>query len=134
MPEIKGSCRCGAVTYGAKVDPVFIGLCHCRNCQKETGSAFSSVMGLPAPALTVSGTTKQYDSVGDSGKATHRTFCPECGTTITHWADIMEGLIMINTGTLDDPSWATPTMQIYCDSAQSWAVLPGLQGFPKMPV
>jgi hypothetical protein len=134
MAEIKGGCRCGAVTFHASVDPVFVGLCHCRNCQKETGSAFSSVIGLPAPALTVSGTTKTFDSVGDSGQGTHRSFCPECGSTVTHWADIMQGVIMVNVGSLDDPTWAKPAMQIYCGSALSWAVLPDLQAFPKMPV
>ncbi len=133
MAELKGGCRCGAVTFRASAEPVFVGLCHCRNCQKETGTAFSSVIGLPTPSLTVTGTTKQYDSVGDSGKSTHRTFCPECGSTITHWADIMEGVIMVNVGSLDDPSQVTPVMQIYCDSALPWAVLPGMQAFPKMP-
>lgn len=133
MAELKGGCRCGAVTFRASAEPVFVGLCHCRNCQKETGTAFSSVIGLPAPSLTVTGTTKQYDSVGDSGKATHRTFCPECGSTIAHWADIMEGVTMVNVGSLDDPALVKPVMQIYCDSALPWAVLPGMQAFPKMP-
>jgi len=133
MPELKGGCRCGRVTFSVNADPVFVGLCHCRNCQKETGTAYSTVAGFPAPAMTVSGTTRQFDSVGDSGKATHRRFCPECGTTITHWADIMEGLTMVNVGTLDDPASLRPTMQIYCDSALPWAVVPGLQAFPKMP-
>lgn len=133
MPEIKGSCLCGAVTFSANADPVFVGLCHCKNCQKETGSAFSSVVGLPTPALTVTGTTTQFDSVGDSGKATHRTFCPRCGSTVSHWADMMEGLIMVNVGNLDDPSSVSPAMQIYCDSALGWAVLPGMQAIPKMP-
>jgi len=133
MPEMKGSCRCGAVTYAANAEPVFVGVCHCRNCQKETGSAFSVVVGLPAPSLSVSGTTKQYDSIGDTGKATHRTFCPECGSTMTHWADMMEGVTMINAGSLDDPSWVKPAMEIYCESAQPWVAMKGgMQKFPKM--
>lgn len=133
MADIKGSCRCGAVTFSAVAEPMFVGLCHCKNCQKETGSAFVGVVGLPAPALTVTGKTTTYDSVGDSGSATHRSFCPTCGSTITHSADVMPGLAMVNIGNLDDPSWAKPAMQIYCDSAQPWAILPGLQAFPKMP-
>ena len=134
MPLMKGSCRCGSVSYIADADPVFTGLCHCRNCQKETGSAFSVVIAVPTPALNMTGKTKVFDSVGDTGKPTHRAFCPECGTSVTHWADILGGLIMINVGTLDDPSRVKPTMQIYCDSAQPWVKLDSdMQSCPKMP-
>ncbi len=41
---------------------------------------------------------------------------------------------MLNVGTLDDPGWVKPGMQIYCDSAQPWVQLGGdMQRFPKMP-
>ena len=47
----------------------------------------------------------------------------------------MPGVVMIAVGSLDDPSWVTPAMQIYCDSAQPWVQLGGgLQSFPKMPM
>jgi hypothetical protein len=133
MPKIQGSCRCGKVTLAADAEPLFTGLCHCRNCQKETGGAFSVVIGLPKPSLHISGVVTVFDSVGDSGKATHRSFCPVCGSTAAHWVDVMPDLIMINAGSLDDPSWVKPEMQIYCDSAQPWAIQPGMRQFPKMP-
>ena len=134
MPEMKGGCRCGAVTYSINAEPVFVGVCHCRNCQKETGSAFSVVIGLPADAVSLNGATKVFESVGDSGKATHRAFCPECGSSLTHRAELLAGVTMINAGTLDDPSWVRPAVQIYCDSAQPWVNLGGsLQSFPRMP-
>ena len=134
MPEVKGSCRCGKVTYASDADPVFTGVCHCANCQKGTGSAFSTVVAVPAASLTISGTTKRFTDAGDSGSLTHREFCPECGSTITQSADMMTGLTMVPVGTLDDPNWVKPGMQIYCDSAQPWVSLQGgIQSFPKMP-
>ncbi len=134
MPEIKGSCRCGKVSYQSSAEPVFTGVCHCRNCQKQTGSAFNVVVAVPSPSLKISGALTRYDSVGDSGKPTHGGFCPSCGSTITGEADVMPDITMLLAGTLDDPSWVTPTMQIYCDSAQPWVSLGGeLQSFPKMP-
>ena len=133
MAEIKGSCRCGKVTYSASAEPIFAGVCHCTNCQKSSGSAFATVVAIPTPTLSVSGTLKTFDSTGDSGKATHLHFCPECGTAVTEDADVMPGVTMITVGTLDDASWVKPTMQIYCDSAQPWARLPDLQSFAKMP-
>ena len=134
MPAMSGRCVCGKVTYSAEAEPIFSGICHCRTCQRATGSAFASVVAIPAAALTITGDVKQYDGVGDSGKATHRRFCPDCGASISLSADIMDGVVMLPIGTLDDPSWVKPAMQIYCEAAQPWALLAGeMQRFPKMP-
>jgi hypothetical protein len=134
MAEIKGSCRCGKVTYTSSADPVFVGVCHCRACQKSTGSAYATVVAVPAASIIVSGATKRFDDVGDSGNATHREFCPECGSTVTQSADVMAGVTMLPLGTLDDPNAVEPAMQIYCDSAIPWAMVGGgMQSFPKMP-
>ncbi len=133
MSEIKGSCRCGKVQYTVGADPIFTGVCHCALCRKSTGTAYSTVVGVPTPAFTLTGITTQFDDVGDSGKATHRFFCPACGSTVAQTADIMEGITMIGVGTLDDPDSVKPAMQIYCDSALSWARIPEMQSFAKMP-
>ena len=55
MPQIAGGCLCGKVRYSASGDPAFVGVCHCTDCQKFTGSAFAIVVGVPKPALTVEG-------------------------------------------------------------------------------
>jgi hypothetical protein len=133
MPEIKGSCRCGRVTYSSAANPVFTGICHCEHCQMSTGSAFGAIVAVPAASLIVTGTVRRFTDTGDSGGATHRDFCPECGSTVTQSAEVMAGITMVTVGTLDDPDWVKPAMQIYCDSALPWATLGGLQSFPKMP-
>ena len=51
--KIEGGCLCGKVRYSADAEPAFVGVCHCKNCQKGTGTAFSLVVGLPKPALSV---------------------------------------------------------------------------------
>jgi hypothetical protein len=134
MPQIVGGCLCGNVRYSASVEPAFIGLCHCRNCQKESGSAFAIVVGIPQTALSVQGNLKTFQDKGDSGKAMFRRFCPDCGSTVMDEAEAMPGVIMVHVGTLDDPSWVKPTMQIYYDSAQHWVQLGGeMQRFAKTP-
>ncbi len=134
MADVKGGCRCGKVTYQSSAEPVFTGICHCRSCQKISGSAFGAVIAVPSPSLTVSGTTRRFDSVADSGNPTHLEFCPECGSTIKMEADVMAGLVMLPVGSLDEPSWVRPAMQIFCDSAQPWVSLGGdMQHFPRMP-
>ena len=76
MTEIKGSCRCGKVNYTSAADPIFVGVCHCRSCQKSTGSAYGTVVAVPAASIIISGATKQFDDVGDSGSPTHRISVP----------------------------------------------------------
>jgi hypothetical protein len=75
-----------------------------------------------------------YEGKGDTGNATYRRFCPSCGTPVQVEAAIMADVAMIPVGTLDDPSQVKPAMQIYCDSAQPWALLEGgIQRHAKMP-
>ena len=121
--KIEGGCLCGKVRYSADAEPAFVGVCHCKNCQKGTGTAFSVVVGLPKPALNVQGTLKTFTARGDSGKETYRRFCPECGTGLIDEAEIIPDITMVLAGTLDDPSWVKPAMEIYCDSAQPWVSL-----------
>ena len=133
MPRIEGGCLCGAVRYHAEAEPVFTGVCHCRNCQRATGGAFAPVIGLPELALTVTGPVKTYRDQGDSGKAMLRRFCPECGSSLYDSAEAMPDLVMVLTGTLDDAGWVQPQVEIFCDSAQPWVALGGgMQRYPKM--
>ena len=118
-----------------KAPPLGVYNCHCKNCQKGTGTAFSLVVALPKPTLNVQGTLKTFTGRGDSGKATYRRFCPECGSALIDEAEVMPDVVMILAGTLDDASWVKPAMEIYCDSAQPWVSLGGeRQRFPKMPM
>ena len=134
MAKINGGCSCGQVRFSADTEPTFVAVCHCSACQKAGGSAFAVIVALPAPALTVTGEVKIYDSKGDSGQGVHYRFCPNCGSPIYSNVDVIPGMSMIRSGTLDDPSWVKPAMEIYCDSKQPWVALGGdLKSFAKMP-
>lgn len=134
VPKITGSCACGQVHYSAEAEPVFTGVCHCTECQKETGTAFNIVVAVPQSALSIEGTPKDYVAKGDSGKQVVRKFCPNCGSTLLSEPEVMAGVSILRAGTLDDTSWLKPTMEIYCASAQSWVQLGGgMQRFPGMP-
>ena len=134
MPQIAGGCLCGKVRYSATGDPAFVGVCHCKDCQKFSGSAFAVVLAVPKSALKIEGRLASYGKTGDSGKTLERKFCPECGCSIADEAAALPDIVMLGAGTLDDPSWVKPAMQIYCDSAQPWVHLQGeMKSFPKMP-
>jgi hypothetical protein len=105
-----------------------------QRLSKETGTAFNVVTRIPQPALSLQGALKTFSARGGSGKEVRRRFCPDCGSTITSEPDAFPGIAIVRAGTLDDPSWVKPAMEIYCDSAQPWMQLGGdRQRFPKMP-
>jgi hypothetical protein len=133
--KLEGGCLCGKVRYSAEAEPIFVGVCHCTNCQKSSGTAFNAVIAVPKPAVNLTGTVKTYEGRGDTGNAVFKLFCPECGSPVAEEAAVMADVVMIPTGTLDNPGAVKPAMQIYCDSAQPWALLGGdVQRFPKMPM
>ena len=134
MPGISGGCLCGTIRFTANTEPAFVGVCHCRSCQRNSGSAFAVVLGFPAAAVSMQGKLKTYTDTGDSGKSLYRRFCPECGSSISSEVEVMPGMILLKAGALDDPSAVKPGVQLYCDSAQPWVSLGGeMKTFAKMP-
>ena len=89
MPRMTGSCRCGQIRYAADAEPIFTGICHCTECQKQSGTAFNIVVAVPQPLLAIEGSPKTYTSTGDSGRQVTSRFCPNCGSTIVVEAEAM---------------------------------------------
>lgn len=131
MQSISGGCLCGAIRYSAETDPAFTAVCHCKNCQRQTGTASSVIVGLPAGSLSISGPLKTFRDTGDSGKAVYRRFCSTCGSPIVTDVEVMPGLTFLKAGTLDDTGWLKPAMEIFCDSAQPW--VPHLAAAQRLP-
>lgn len=132
--KISGSCTCGAVSYTTSTEPVLQGNCHCKNCQKMTGSAYSATMFFPEQAVDIKGKVKYYTRQGDGGNETARGFCEACGTQLFGKPGTMPGLIGIRAGTLDDPNIYKPAVDIFTASAASWdhmdPEIPKFAGFP----
>jgi hypothetical protein len=134
MANLAGGCLCGRVRYTLSGEPAFSGLCHCRNCQRYTGSAFEAVIAFPSSSVSLQGELKTYNDTGDSGQQVRRRFCPNCGSGVIAEADVLPGVTIVLAGTLDDPASYAPAMEIYCSSAQPWVHTGGERArFPKMP-
>ena len=135
MAELKGGCLCGAVRYTTTAEPVGSGVCHCRDCQRFTGSAFGALVYVPKETLTIEGTLKTFTSLGGSGKPMLRHFCPECGSTIAQEPGTRPGLVVLHVGSLDDPKSMMPEREIFCDEALPWVQTIGdIERFAKRPV
>ena len=124
MPEIVGACVCGAVRYASPAEPLVTVFCHCRGCQKGGGGPYSANIAVPVDSLSIEGRVKRHRASGEPGRSVTRTFCPECGTPLALEAESFSGVILVQAGTLDDPSWVQPELHIWCSSAQPWDPLP----------
>ncbi|OJJ44220.1 hypothetical protein ASPZODRAFT_135012 [Penicilliopsis zonata CBS 506.65] len=101
MP-LTGSCMCGAITYSAEADEYISALCHCTDCQKWTGGAFTSNAVVPRSSFQVRGNPATYDAVGASGKINKHFFCPTCGSSLYTELEVMADMVCIKAGTLDN--------------------------------
>lgn len=126
MASITGGCLCGAVRYSIDAEPLPGRqlLCHCVDCQKQTGTAFVSGIAFPADNVVVTGPMTTYTQPGgQSGEAMNRRFCTRCGSPIMIDKD-GTGRKLIMAGTLDDKSLFRPVLNLFCEQAPAWVVMP----------
>jgi hypothetical protein len=131
---ITGGCLCGKVRYTFSAKPVFSGNCHCRDCQKASGSAYTPAMFVAEDAVAISGEVKYFESKADSGRAIWRGFCPNCGSQLFSKLALLPGVIGVRAGTFDNTADFEPKMDIYTDSAAHWDTMNAdLPKFAKAP-
>jgi hypothetical protein len=107
-----GGCLCGAVRYSVRGDPVQVGRCHCTDCRKESGSAFSVYGQWPVEAFELSGELSSFDGRG---------FCPRCGSRLLNPADPGDELVEIRIGSLDEaPFELRPEHELWVKRRESW--------------
>jgi len=126
MSKLEGGCLCGAVRYMSDAEPVMQAVCHCKTCQKVTGSAFSLNVAVPDESLNVEGDdlTTYVDHAGASGQPFKRHFCSKCGSHLFSQGPAYGPLAFIKAGTLDDPDWIAPDLHIWCAEKLAWTEIP----------
>ena len=130
MPDnLEGGCACGAVRYRLASAPMFVHCCHCRDCQRQTGSAFVLNALIEADRVSLlSGKVDEVTVPTDSGRGQKVYRCPICKIAV--WSNYggVDKLRFVRIGTLDDPSALQPDVHIYTRSKLPWLVLP--EGVP----
>lgn len=131
----QGGCQCGAVRYEVVGECVFIGVCHCAECQRQSGSAFGMSLLVQKEAFRLlRGRMKTFSRKTDSGRNAICAFCSECGVRIYHEYELFEGMLSVKPGTLDDTSFLRPTVQVWTVRKHSWVQLPAdVQTFERQP-
>ena len=116
-----GGCLCGQVRYVAQGKPLAVTLCHCDNCRRNTGSAYSVNAIFPEAAVSVTGDLAVFTDRGDSGLPVLRHFCGRCGTPLRSVAEATRGLFVLKAGTLDEPERIAVTGAVYCErEVKTW--------------
>jgi hypothetical protein len=128
------ACACGALRFRAEGEPLMQGLCHCRDCQRLSGSGHIGFIAFPESSVAVEGETRTYSRTGSSGKTATRSACVRCGGMILGRAEVMPGIVNLYAGALDDTAQFKPRIAIFTRSRPAWDTSSvGLQCFETLP-
>jgi hypothetical protein len=123
--DLQGGCACGAVRYRLGSLPMFVHCCHCRDCQRQTGSAFVLNALIEADRVVlVSGHPEPVVVPTPSGKPHEIYRCPSCHVAVWSSYGGVQKLRFVRVGTLDDPAALQPDVHIYVRSKLPWVTLP----------
>ena len=127
------SCSCGQLRIELRGEPRGVGVCHCLECQRRTGSVFAALASFDAP-FAVKGDATEYVRAGDAGARFRFRFCPVCGSTVFHTEEGVEGSVGVAVGAFGDPSFPAPQVSVYDCRRHPWVRLPNeVIAFDKDP-
>jgi len=114
MSLLKGGCQCGAVRYEITGAPVAIYICHCRECRKQSASAFGiSVITRASDFHLTQGAVNSWTRGTDSGRRLRCVFCPECGSRLWHEDEPKGPTVSVKGGSLDAPPDLSAAIHIW---------------------
>jgi len=120
----EGGCACGRVRYRLTDEPLFTHCCHCRNCQRQTGSAFVVNVLIEADRVAIlSGSPQPVDAPRDDASTQRIYRCPNWQVAVFSeygWPEVW----FVRGGTLDEPSSVSPDVHIFTKSTLPWLALP----------
>lgn len=124
MGTLNGRCQCGDISYEVIGDPLLKTACHCLDCQKASGGAFTTTMVIMAEHFMLrSGQLSRWEKVCDDGAITHCYFCSKCSNRIFHVNSANENIFRLKAGSLDHSAEFMPQVHLWIKRKQPWLVL-----------
>ena len=120
MDERTAACACGSLTATCRGEPARVSVCHCLDCQRRTGSAFSYNATWPEDQVTTSGESRSFRRNSDEGYWGEHVFCPDCGGSVFYRIERRPGMVSIPVGTFADPDFPEPTVEVYGERRHRW--------------
>lgn len=137
QPFATGRCLCGAVSYTIDTPPARMAQCHCKDCQRASGTGHMSLAFFPESDVHIDGDFAEFEMTADSGNVNTRGFCPHCGSRLFGRNSARPGVRAVAVGSADDHSWFSPQAVIYCDHRATWDLtsedVPNFDGMPPPP-
>ena len=128
---LTGGCHCGAIRYEVEGEPINHALCHCIDCQRNSGAPMVGWLMVDDTALRVTGEPSIYPS----SEHARRYFCIQCGTGLFYSNDeMLPGRVDIQSATLDEPGTVPAQAHIQVAERIGWMKdvheLPEFERFP----
>jgi hypothetical protein len=129
----EGGCTCRHVRYRLTSKPLFVHCCHCRWCQRDTGTAFAMNAMIEADRVErLGGEVEVIDTPTLSGNGQKIARCPRCRIALwSNYSGAGPPIHFVRVGTLDEPDRLPPDVHIFTMSKQPWVALP--TGVPAVP-
>lgn len=124
MKTRNAQCLCGNLKVTIQGEPKFSMVCHCKNCQRQTGAAFRYGVYFPETGVKVEGSEKSYQYPAESGRSIEAHFCQNCGATVYWKAGFAQGLTGIAGGCLTEHDFPAPRTSVWNQSRHAWIELP----------
>ena len=118
--RIAGRCACGAISYTNTAKPEFTLICHCRQCQRISGSGHAAQFAVTAANTVIEGDVRYYDQTADSGNTVSSGFCATCGNSMLKKTSKRPELLFFHAATLDDPAAFEPQVVVFEDVKPLW--------------
>lgn len=123
MMTREARCSCGQLRIACSGEPALVSLCHCRDCQRRTGSAFGVAAFFARGKIAVSGTYSDYERPADSGYRVLHHFCPACGSTVFWEPSRKPEMVAVAIGAFADPDFPGPGKAVFEQHRLPWATV-----------
>jgi len=123
MPRL-ATCACGKLSVVCAGEPAKVSLCHCRECQKRTGSTYGVAAFFRRPDLEIQGPERLFTRSSDGGHDVTFHFCPDCGSTVYWEPARLPALVGVAVGAFADPTFPAPSQQVYLATRHPWVSVP----------
>ena len=122
--ERLAQCHCGSLRATTSGDPILVGMCHCKACQRRTGALAGNGAAFAKTQVRIEGFSKVFERDGQVGRKVRFHFCPNCGTSLYWDADLRPDWNLVAVGAFADPDFPPPSVSIYEESKHTWTRLP----------
>jgi hypothetical protein len=129
--KIDGRCHCGKISYEAEIDPEKVIICHCTDCQTNSGAPYRANVPAAIETFELTGQPKTYVKIADSGNKAVIAFCGDCGSALYSAKLENPAVVNLRLGAVTQRAELIPKAQFWCSSAMPWVM--DISRIPQSP-